>query len=279
MCRIKTCWVSDGSLGVLPATLGSRGVQSGGHGGGIITDGGGGGTCRMFLVPHTSRFRLSRMICGIRSHIQVREREAKANFKYIYTRIFFEKTTIENKKMQQTVTDRVQYSNCKNWFFAWTYLGGGYVRAAGGKIVNFNMDSCINLSGLIWMSVIRSGSTNHRRPVLNLALKKNILTDGAGGKGIGERDRRERRKKRNFILHIYPTLQTRIWNCLKVKSGQNWTYLGLLLYYWYGILVWWGYIGKFSCKFILHFRKQLFANVSFRMKIHYLRLKTTTYFY
>ncbi len=53
------------------------------------------------------------------------------------------------------------------------------------KLVNFNLDSCINLSVVIWTFVIRLGSTNHRWPDLNLALKKNkinIFTGGAGGK-------------------------------------------------------------------------------------------------
>ncbi len=77
----------------------------------------------------------------------------------------------------------------------------------GEKIVHLDLDSCINLSGLIWTSVIRLGSTNHRRPVLNLALKKIFLQVARVVRGVGERDRREIEKERNFILDIYPTLQ------------------------------------------------------------------------
>ncbi len=31
---------------------------------------------------------------------------------------------------------------------------------------------------------------------------------------------------------IVCSIKRHIWNCLKVKLGQNWTYLGLSLYYW-----------------------------------------------
>ncbi len=53
-------------------------------------------------------------------------------------------------------------------FYARTIRGGGYVRAAGEKIVHFNLDQITDLSGLIWTSMIHPGPTNHRRQVLNL---------------------------------------------------------------------------------------------------------------
>ncbi len=46
------------------------------------------------------------------------------------------------------------------------------MRAAGGKNCQLQSGHMYNLSGVIWTSVIRPGSTNHRRPDLNLALKK-----------------------------------------------------------------------------------------------------------
>ncbi len=97
------------------------------------------------------------------------------------TYVYFKRKN-NRRKIKQIIADRelfrdmyIQslYNNRKDKFFVRTDLGGGYTRVAWGKIVNFNLDSCINLSGLIWTSVIRAGSTNHRWPVLNLALIKN----------------------------------------------------------------------------------------------------------
>ncbi len=65
------------------------------------------------------------------------------------------------------------------------------MRAAGEKILNFNLDSFINLPGFIWTSVIRLGSTNHRWPVLNLALEKIyiFLQVARVARIVGERER------------------------------------------------------------------------------------------
>ncbi len=92
-----------------------------------------------------------------------------------------------------------------------TAPNGRSPRAAGGKNCQFNLDLCKNLFGLIWTSVICPGSTNHRRPVLNLALKKNKIN--RGWQGVQERkiEIKEKKNKKSYFRYTSISHATNEW--------------------------------------------------------------------